>query len=49
MNYLTTMLVMLSSDSTVMVQELAENTELLALIKADTDYEELLEWVNENY
>lgn len=49
MNYLTSMLVMLSGESTVMVQELAENPDLIALIKADTDYEELLDYINENY
>lgn len=40
---------MLSGESTVMVEELAENTELIALIKQGKTYEELLEWVNENY
>lgn len=40
---------MLSAHSTVMVQELASNSDLIALIKKGKGYEELLEWVNASY
>jgi hypothetical protein len=40
---------MLSGESGVMVEELADNKELLALIKQGKIYSELLEWINENY
>lgn len=46
---LRTTLQMLSGESTVMVQELAENSDLIALIKQGKSYDELLEWINENY
>jgi hypothetical protein len=42
-------LLTLSGESTVMVQELAENPDLIALIKQGKTYDELLEWVLENY
>lgn len=39
----------LSGESSVMVQELASNEELLAMIKSGSSYEELLNWIKENY
>jgi hypothetical protein len=49
MKELYTTLAMLSGESTVMVEELADNFDLIALIKQGKTYDELLEWVNENY
>lgn len=40
---------MLSSESSVMIQELAGNEELLAMIKSGSSYEDLLQYINENY
>lgn len=40
---------MLSSESSVMIQELAGNEELLAMIKKGSSYEDLLQYINENY
>lgn len=40
---------MLSGESGVMIQELATNEELLAMIKTGSSYEDLLQWINENY
>jgi hypothetical protein len=42
-------LMMLSNESTVDVNLLAESQELFDLIKNNTPYNELLEWVNENF
>lgn len=39
----------LSADTTVMVSQLLEDEELVALVKAGTAYAELLDFVNENY
>lgn len=39
----------LSADTTVMVSQLLEDEDLVALVKADTPYGELLDYVNENY
>lgn len=46
---LNTTLLMLSGESGIMVQELASNEELLAMIKTGSSYEDLLNWLNENY
>jgi len=40
---------MLSGESTVAVELLVENDELMSLIKAETAYETLLEYINENW
>lgn len=40
---------MLSGESCVMIQELASDKELLAMIKAGSSYEDLLQYINENY
>lgn len=42
-------LIMLSNESTVEINLLAESQELFDLIKAGTPYKELLAWVNENF
>ena len=42
-------LMMLSGESTVDINLLAESQELFDLIKKNTPYAELLEWVNENF
>lgn len=42
-------LMMLSAESTVELNLLAESQELFDLIKKNTPYNELLEWVNENF
>jgi len=42
-------LLMLSGESTVDINLLAESQELFDLIKKNTPYNELLEWVNENF
>jgi len=42
-------LLMLSGESTVDINLLAESQELFDLIKKNTPYPELLEWVNENF
>ena len=42
-------LLMLSNESTVDVNLLAESQELFDLIKKNTPYAELLAWVNENF
>ena len=39
----------LSADTTVMVSQLMEDEDLVALVKAGKPYPELLEYVNENY
>jgi NTP pyrophosphatase (non-canonical NTP hydrolase) len=40
---------MLSGESSVDLNLLAESQELFDLIKKNTPYSELLEWVNENF
>jgi hypothetical protein len=42
-------LLMLSNESTVDLNLLAESRELFDLIKNNTPYAELLAWVNENF
>jgi hypothetical protein len=42
-------LLRLSAESTVDIYLLAESEELIALIKQNKPYTELLEWVNENF
>jgi hypothetical protein len=42
-------LLLLSNESTVDVNLLAESQELFNLIKSNTPYAELLAWVNENF
>ena len=42
-------LLMLSNESTVEINLLAESKELFDLMKADAPYAELLAWVNENF
>ena len=42
-------LLMLSNESTVDLNLLAESQELFDLIKKETPYLELLDWVNENF
>jgi hypothetical protein len=42
-------LLMLSNESTVDLNLLAESQELFDLMKEDATYAELLEWVNENF
>jgi hypothetical protein len=44
-----TTLAILSNESTVMLEILADDADLIALIKQGKTYDELLEWVNENY
>jgi hypothetical protein len=43
------LLMSLSAESTVDVWLLAENEELAELYKSGATYEQMLEWVNENY
>ena len=49
MNQLSLELMMLSGESTIPVELLAENEELIKLIVAKTPHDELLEFVNENW